>query len=131
MKKFILLFSVLAASCCPNEPKFVRKEFEVDDITVKWYYHSYITNTSPEIVEASMGGIVQEIYRDSEVLLADVDVHDSTITIKLARPSEVHYNFDRIGSGIPSEVFGCKIVIDTTAAYADVFKLPESVKRCE
>jgi hypothetical protein len=106
MKKIILLFSVLAASCCANEPKFIRKEFEEDDLTVKWYYHSYITNTSPEIVEASMNGIVQEIYRDKEVLLADVDVHDSTVIIKLARPSEVGYNFDRIESEIPSEVFG-------------------------
>jgi hypothetical protein len=62
MKKIILLFSVVAVGCCPNEPKFIRKEFEEGDITVTWYYHSYITNTSPEIVEASMNGIVQEVY---------------------------------------------------------------------
>jgi hypothetical protein len=131
MRNVILLLSVVAFSCCPGEPKFVRKEFEEDEVTVKWYYYSYITNTSPDIVEASLDGKVQEIYRDKELLLTDVHVHDSTIVITLAKPSQADYNFDRLDGEILSEVFGYKIVLDTSAAHADVFKGPEAVKRCE
>jgi hypothetical protein len=131
MRKMIFLLSIVAVGCCPGEPKFIRKQFDDDEVSVKWYYHSYITNTSPDIVEASLDGKVLEIYRDKELLLTDVAVHDSTIVITLAKPSEADYNFDRLDGEILSEAFGYKIVLDTSAAHGDVFKVPEGVKRCE
>lgn len=98
---------------------------------MKWYFHSYITNTSPDIVEASLDGKILENYRDKELLLTDVAVHDSTIIITLVKPSQGGYNFDRLDGEILSEAFGYKIVLDTSALRADVFKGPEGVKLCK
>lgn len=50
MNKFVYILIFACFSC--KDPKFVRKITD-GNIDIKWYYYSYITNTSPDIVEVS------------------------------------------------------------------------------
>src|SRR5688572_33100736 len=48
--------------------KLVRKELENDDIKAKWYYYSYITNTSPDFIEITKDGESTIIYKAEDVV---------------------------------------------------------------
>lgn len=110
-------------SCGMGEPKFVRKQINNDDIMVKWYYHSYITNQSPDFVVVEKDGIKKEIYKATEVVL-NVTLKEHNIILKLVKPSKGLVFTKKVDQ----EVFGYKIILDTTGTYDELRFRPDGVK---
>ncbi|HMO62553.1 MAG TPA: hypothetical protein PKC39_15570 [Ferruginibacter sp.] len=110
-------------SCNQDEPKFLRKQIDNKDIVIKWYYHSYITNNSPDFVVAEKNGNKKEIYKATWVIL-NVTLQDSTIILKLVEPSK-NLVFTK---KVDEEVFGYKIKLDTTGTYEELMRIPDGVK---
>jgi len=103
--------------------EFVRKEISNKDISVKWYYYSYITNTSPDIVEVSQKGVKKEIFKAEWVIL-DVTLKEDTITLRLVEPSQGIVFTKKV----ENEVFGYKIKVDTTGTYDEMRLIPDGIK---
>jgi hypothetical protein len=119
MKTYIILIlSCTLLSCTFKDSKIVRKSIDYKDINVKWYYYSYISNNSPDIVEVTKDSTV-EIYRAS-LMISDVLVKDNNITIKGFGPT----HGIRETEEVLSEAFGYKIVIDTTATEEEFWAKP-------
>lgn len=110
-------------SCNQEEPKFVRKQIDNKDISIKWYYYSYITNLSPDFVVVEKGGDKKEIYKATGVIL-NVALQDSNIVLKLIEPSK-NLVFTKKAD---EEVFGYKIKLDTTGTYEELWRIPDGVK---
>ena len=63
--KTLCLFALLI-SCIGND-KLVIKNISNDDIAIKWYYYSYITNISPEFIDVKKGDSIIQIYKADDV----------------------------------------------------------------
>jgi len=109
--------------CNSDNVEFVRKEISNKDISVKWYYYSYITNTSPDIVEVSQKGVKKEIFKAEWVIL-DVTLKEDTITLRLVEPSQGIVFTKKV----ENEVFGYKIKVDTTGTYDEMRLIPDGIK---
>lgn len=110
-------------SCNSDNVEFVRKEISNKDISVKWYYYSYITNTSPDIVEVSQKGVKKEIFKAEWVIL-DVTLKEDTITLRLVEPSQGIVFTKKV----ENEVFGYRIKVDTTGTYDEMRLIPDGIK---
>lgn len=110
-------------SCNIEDPKFIRKKIVNKEITVKWFYYSYITNTSPDFVVIEKNGIAKEIYK-AESVIVDVSLHEHDIILKLFRPS----NGIVFTKQVEKVVFGYNIVLDSTATIEQVSLIPDGVK---
>ncbi len=109
-------------NCNSQNDKFMRKEISNDKISVEWYYFSYITNNSPDFVVVKSGDNEKEIYKATDVI-TDVFLNDSSIVIKLFKP----YRGIVFSKNPLSEIYGHKIIIDTTSAYEEYLQTPTAV----
>jgi hypothetical protein len=124
MKKS-LTFIVICCffGCSIFEAKLVRKKIEENNITVKWYYYSYITSGSPDIVEVESSGNTKEIFKATEAIL-NVQLANDTIFIKVINDSTSFIYM----KNIDTNVFGYTIVIDSTGSYDELRFRPDAVK---
>lgn len=120
MKTMIIL--LLLISCVSNE-KLVMKNINNNEITVKWYYYSYISNTSPDFIDVKKGDSLVQIYK-AEGVISDVLIDNNKIIIKA-------YNIKNgiiYTESILPEVFGFKIELDTTSTRDDFMNRPDAIK---
>lgn len=120
---YILPLLSIFLSCTSNNPKFIRKQISNKDITIRWYYYSYITNNSPDIVEVEQSGIEKEIFRAEWVIL-DVALQNHNITLRLVEPSKGLV----LTKKVEEELFGYKIILDTTGTYDEIRLRPNGIK---
>lgn len=120
---FIIPFISILFSCNQKDPKLVRKQIKNEDITIKWFYYSYITNMSPEFVVVEKNGKEKEIYKATGVIL-NVTLVGNNIVLKLVEPSR-NLVFTK---NIDTTIFGYKIVLDTTGTYDELRLRPDGVK---
>ncbi len=120
---FIPFISIFIG-CKFDEPKFVRKQVGNNDVTVKWYFHSYITNQSPDFVVVEKDGDKKEIYKATDVVL-NVTLKEHNIILKLVEPSKGLVFTKKV----ENEVFGYKIILDTTGTYDELRLRPDGVKQ--
>ncbi|MBC9909300.1 hypothetical protein [Chitinophaga varians] len=119
---FIPLFSFLL-SCSFEEPKFVRKQIDNQDISIKWFYYSHLTNNSPDLVVVEKNGNRKEIFKATWTVL-DVTLKDHDIILKTLGPSKSMV----FTKHMDEEVFGYKITLDTTGTYNETKLIPDGVK---
>lgn len=119
----IICLLLLLISCKFDNDKFVRKNIGNDEISIKWYYYSYISNTSPDFIDVKKGDSIIKIF-DAIDVVTNVSLNNKTIIIKQYEPYRGIVNTKKV---LP-EVFGYKIVIDTTATYNDYRYRPEAIK---
>ncbi len=112
----------LLVSCISND-KLVVKNISNNDISIKWYYYSYISNISPEFVEVKKGDSTVLIYEAVDVV-TDVIIKDKNIIIKQFEPSRGIINT----KSLLTQVFEYKIIIDTTATYDEYRFRPDAIK---
>lgn len=120
MKVFCLL--ALLVSCIGND-KLVIKNTTNDDISLKWYYYSYITNNSPDFIDVKKGDSIVQIYKADDVVV-DVNIINKNIILKQFEPSRGIIYTKKV---LP-DVFGYKIIIDTTGTYDEYRYIPKAVK---
>ncbi|MCU0322556.1 MAG: hypothetical protein MUE72_09080 [Chitinophagaceae bacterium] len=121
MKKTAFIFFCSLWSCSLLvDDKLVRKEIRYYDINVIWYYKSYITSTSPDIVMIKRNGeSVDIITATSSILDFKIEGEDS-IKIKLKENPGAF-----IRKITPQkEVFGYKIIFDSTGKPEDFINVP-------
>src|SRR5688500_5787175 len=114
---------VFLTSCGLDEPKFVRKDITNNDIRIKWYYYSRITNNSPDFVVVEKEGQKKEIYEAVDVV-TDVFIKDKTIVIKLYKPERGIVHTKQVGKNL----FGYEIILDSTATYDEYRFQPNGKK---
>lgn len=114
---------ILLLNCKFDNDKFVRKNINNNDISIKWYYYSYISNTSPDFIDVKKGDSIVKIF-DAVDVITDVSINDKTIVIKQYEPHRGIINTQKI---LP-KVFGYKIKIDTSATYNEYRYRPEAIK---
>ena len=119
--KTLCLFALLI-SCIGND-KLVIKNISNDDIAIKWYYYSYITNISPEFIDVKKGDSIIQIYKADDVF-TDVNIVGKNIVLKQFEPWRGIIYTKKL---LP-EVFGYKIVIDTNATYDEYRSVPKAIK---
>jgi hypothetical protein len=119
----IIPFMSLVASCSSQNIKFVRKQIDNDDIRIKWFYYSYISNTSPDFVVVTRQRKEKEIYEATRVII-DVRLSGDSIILKLVEPEKgLVYT-----KQVEKKVFGYKIILDTTGTYEELQNIPDAVK---
>ena len=119
----IMPLIALFLGCSLDEAKLVRKEINNSDITMKWYYYSYITNNSPDFVVIEKEGQKQEIFKATDVI-TDVSFAYKSIIIKLYKPERgIVYT-----KQVAKDLFGYKIVLDSSATYDQYRSIPKGKK---
>ena len=108
------------SSCMDS--RFIRKEIKDENITIYWYYYSYISSNSADIIEVSNGEESKIIFKGTDVTA--ITLINDTITIHVYEPLrgviyENHTN---------SKIFGYHANIDTTATLDDYNKIPDGKK---
>jgi hypothetical protein len=118
---FITLFILSLSSCLHS--RFIRKEIKHENITIQWYYYSYISNGSPDIIEVYDGSVSEIIFKGSDVVTG-ISVSNDTIIIKLFEPYRgiIYENLTK------DKIFGYITKIDTTATLDDYRKIPDGKK---
>lgn len=119
---FIPLLSFLL-SCNQEEPKFVRKEINNKDITIKWYYYSYISNNSPDFVVVEKNGHRKEIFKATWTIL-NVSLDNHSIILRVLGPSKSMV----FTKQVDEDVFGYKITLDTTGSSNEIRLIPDGIK---
>ena len=120
---FLIPLISIFFSCNQEEPKFVRRQIDNKDVTIEWYYYSFITNNSPDFVVVEKNGSKKEIYKATGVVL-NVTLKDHSIILKLVEPSK-NLVFTK---NVEKEVYGYNIVLDTTGTYDELRFRPDGVK---
>ena len=123
MCKKIFFFSFLFCSCYSSDVKFVRKAIEDKGVKIQWYFYSYITSNSPDIISIVQSGETKEVYK-ATWHIADVNLKNDSIIIRTVKPvSGVIYtkHFDPVISGY-------KIVIDSSAKHEELLLIPDGIK---
>ncbi|WP_186452494.1 hypothetical protein [Chitinophaga polysaccharea] len=123
--KILMLISLINffSSCSLEGSKFVRKEIDNKDISIKWYYYSYITNNSPDFVVVEKNGKKKEIFKATWTVL-NVTLKDHNIILKTLGPSKSTV----FTKHVEEEVFGYKITLDTTGNYMETRLIPDGKK---
>ncbi len=121
--KLLLIIVGSILSCNQKEEKIVIKKISNDDITIKWYYYSHITNNSPDIVEVEKRSTRKEVYK-AEGIISNVTLNEHNIIIKLVEPENgIVYTKD-----VNKELFGYKIVLDSTGTFDEYRLKPKGIK---
>jgi hypothetical protein len=124
MNKLFLIFLItIFNSCNQEQSKFVRKQIQNKEISIKWYYYSYITNNSPDFIVVEKNGMKKEIYKATRAIL-NVTLNNHNIILKLVEPSK-NLVFTK---HVNKEVFGYKIILDSTGTYNDLPLIPDGIK---
>jgi len=124
MKIYILISLIISfLSCNLQDSKFVRKQIDNNDISIKWYYYSYITNNSPDFVVVEKNGNKKEIYKATWNVL-NVTLKDHNIILRVLGPSKSMI----FTKHVDEEVFGYKITLDTTGTYHETRLIPDGIK---
>ncbi|MBS0030270.1 hypothetical protein ACTJJ0_23720 [Chitinophaga sp. 22321] len=123
--RLLILISLISSflSCNLENSKFVRKKIDNNDISIKWYYYSYITNGSPDFVVVEKNGKEKEIYKATGTVL-NVMLKDHNIVLRTVGPSESMI----FTKHVEEEVFGYKITLDTTGTYHERRLIPDGIK---
>lgn len=108
-------------SSCKNS-KFIRREIMNENITIYWYYYSYISNNSADFIEVSNGNESKIIFKGTDVTA--ISLINDTITIHVYKPWRgiIYLNHTN------SKIFGYHAKIDTTATLDDYKKIPDGKK---
>jgi len=119
MKKLIALVFILILTSCDKQ--FVRKKIVSNDITVTWYYYSYISDSSPDFVTIKKKGSRKIEIFEAKYTLVNVFLKGDSMVLKLYKPSNgIIYTKD-----VMPNVYGYKIVIDSSATREDYQHLPD------
>lgn len=118
-----ITMTFLLSGCFWGDAKIVRKKITTSDITIKWYYYSYISNNSPDIIEIIRANEIKELCRATSTIL-DVDFKGKEILLKFVNPAEA----PPFPKKINGEVFGYKIVLDTTGSPRSLDSIPLGAK---
>ena len=110
--------------CGSTDPKFIRKQIENKDVAIKWFFYSYISNTSPDFVVVEKDGKNIELYKADRVIV-DVALIDHAIILKLVEPSKGLVYTKKV----EDQVFGYKLIVDTTGTYDELRLRPNGVKQ--
>lgn len=119
-KTVLILAALFFSGCLFQDDKLVRKKIKDGEITIKWFYYSYISNRSPDIVTVNKGEIEHVLFRATGSI-TDVSLSKKTIFIKLIDPPDYTKN-------VPQEIFGYKVIMDSSTTYLDWNNLPRGVK---
>lgn len=124
MKILMLIPLIITFLTCNQEnSKFVRKQIDNKDISIKWYYYSYITNNSPDFVVVEKNGNKKEIYKATGAVL-NVTLKDHNIILRVLGPSKSMV----FTKHVDEDVFGYKITLDTTGNYMEKRLIPDAIK---
>jgi hypothetical protein len=113
---------ILLVSCISND-KLIVKNISNNDISIKWYYYSYISNISPDFIDVKKGDSLVQIYK-AEGVITDVLIENNKIKIKV-------YNLKNgiiYTDNLLSEVFDYKIELDTTSTRNEFLNRPDAIK---
>lgn len=123
--KILMLITLMSIflSCNLGDSKFVRKQIDNKDVSIKWYYYSYITNNSPDFVVVEKNGDKKEIYKATWTVL-NVSLKDHNIILKVLGPSKSMV----FTKHVDEEVFGYKITLDTAGTYNETRLIPDGIK---
>lgn len=119
---FILSLCVFG-NCGSKNSKFVRKKIIDNNITIRWYYYSYISDVSPDIVEVEKDGEIKKIYEAIQVI-TNVLIKEKRIILKLVEPTTGLVFTQKV----QNKIFDYKIVLDTTGSYTDLRNIPDGIK---
>ena len=122
-KLYFLTLILVFLSCNTKDPKFIRKKIENKDVKITWFYHSYLTNNSPDFVVVEKDGNIKEIYKADGVVV-DVLLKEHDIILKLFAPSKGIV----FTKQVEKEVYGYNIILDSTAPYEAFGLRPDGVK---
>jgi hypothetical protein len=123
MKLLYVMSITFFLSCFQNEPKFVRKTIDNNDIKIKWFFYSYITSVSPDKVEVEKKGDKKIIF-EADGVITNVTLKKDSIILRLIPPSlGIVYT-----KNIADEVFGYKIILDSSAAIEELNLIPDFKK---
>ena len=104
---------------CNADSRLIRKELHERDITVQWFYYSYITNDSPDIVSIKKDGKEVELCR-IRTAITDVKICRKNIIIKYYWSHR-----SRIDSLTElQEAFGYKIIFDSAGTLEERQQIP-------
>ncbi len=120
MKTICVLF--LLVSCISND-KLIVKNISNNDISIKWYYYSYISNISPDFIDVKKGDSLVQIYK-AEGVITDVLIENNKIKIKVYNLKNGIIYTDKL----LSEVFDYKIELDTTSTREEFLNRPDAIK---
>jgi hypothetical protein len=125
MTKLLLstIFFLISSCIADRNPKFILKKISTDDVNIKWYYHSYITDNSPEIIEISKNGIIDTILEAKEEI-TNINLKGDQIIVRLHNPQPGL----TMTKNIKKEIFGYKIIIDSNGTWEEKALLPQPIK---
>ncbi len=121
MKTLVVVIGLGLFGC--KDPKFIRKEINLKETNIKWYYYSYITSSSADIIDVTDSSKTIEIFRSTDVV-TNVTIDSNIIRIKLYEP----YRGIIDTKPLPTQVFNYKIVFDTTSTYQEHSTIPRGKK---
>ena len=123
--KFCKLFFVfiILLGCKHSEPKFTRKTVDNGDIIIRWFYYSYITSLSPDIITVQKGDSIMEVLKAKRLVL-DIRINSKKIIIKTCSFSDGTI----VSSNTSQGVFGYKTEFDTSGTYEDLNFIPDGNK---
>jgi len=125
MMKKIMAFglTLILGGCIFKDDRFVRKIVTDDSIKITWFYYSYISNTSPDVLVVKKGDMEQEIFR-AEGVITDVNINGKIIAIKLFEPHNgLIYTKKEVRNA-----FEYRIDFDSSATVSDYWRIPDGVK---
>ncbi len=88
--------------------KLYKKEISSNNMYIEWFYHSYISNVSPDFITVSKGDLVDTICFCSNIINVEF-YHDSIFIESEGPPSKYQYEYK-----VPTESFDYPIVIENT-----------------
>ena len=84
-----MIFITVLTTSCWNK-KIILKKIIDDEITIRWYYYSYISNNSDEIVELEKDKMTIVISKLDGNTIQDINVLNDTIFIKRYEVEELY-----------------------------------------
>lgn len=113
-KIFVFLLPLIL-SCEIEDREIIIKSITDANITIKWYYYSYITDISPEFVTVEKDGIKKQLFKGKRKLI-NVDVQGHNISIKYIKDENMA-NTEIIKE---TPIFKYNILIDSTGNYNEL-----------
>jgi len=115
----LAILSILFMISC-KDTQYIRKKVSNGDITVKWYFYSYTTTNSNEIVDLQKGDSIITIFKTS-VSPYDIQLKGKDIIVFCNNKPE--------NEGIVSEAIEYKIIVDTSGSeFKGWDKIPKGKK---
>ncbi|MCO6357565.1 hypothetical protein BXY85_0489 [Roseivirga pacifica] len=126
MKRSIVLVLLVFFSCdfSQGNDRFIRKTLDDGVIEISWYYHSYISDVSPDFVEVKKGDVVKVLFEAKDVI-SNVQLFGDTIYLSLYKPVRgiVHTKNPDLS------FFGYHLLIDSLATREEYYARPDGKKK--